>query len=231
MLRTGQEMSQPEFHRRYCAVKTADQFELLCGTVRRKPRNSFEHGRVMMNLTGLLLQYELASLPYVTGVTNTSLILGADSEAQVDCALVRNPEFGGRIRVVDGFVTRGPELVIEVADEASSVDLEDRAGDLHRAGTAEYLVICLTSRTLYDFRFYNKPEPNLIWKNQLWKSDVFPGLRLNFTAILAENSKRALRSVLFGLRDRKRKNWLRQLKTEYATEKNCNQALNEMVTK
>jgi Uma2 family endonuclease len=190
-------------------MHTDDTFELLNGIVYKKPRNSLLHGRVTMHLAGLLMEYERAT-PGASGLSNISLILDSENEAQVDIAFVIQPEFKGNTSIVDGYVTGFPELAIEIADKAGYVDLNARSKALAFVG--EYIVVCLQRRELHYFDIDGDVVSYDIGSKPIWKSYQFPGLYIDFDAVVSNNNERSISVLHEGLVDPQRESWLSMLK-------------------
>jgi hypothetical protein len=204
-LEPGEKLRQREFHRRYGEMRTDDTYELLNGIVHKKPRNSLLHGRVAMHLAGLLMEYE-ATTPGTSGLSNISLIVDSENEAQVDVAFVIQPEFYGSTKIVDGYVTGYPELVIEIADKAGFVDLEARSKALSFAG--EYVVFCLKKHQLHYFAIDREVVCCDVASKPVWKSQKFPGLYIDFDAVVYNNRERSQSVLREGLVDPEREFWL-----------------------
>src|SRR5271165_6771949 len=93
VLRTGQRMTQKEFHRRYELQPDHVKAELIGGVVyvASPPRRA--HGRRHPELSGVLWLYESAT-PGLELLDNATTILGPDSEPQPDLSLRILPEWG-----------------------------------------------------------------------------------------------------------------------------------------
>lgn len=199
-LRPGQRLSQTEFHRRYEATQTDDTFELVNGVVYLKPRNSYPHARLVFFLGGLLTEFELAT-PASEGLLNVTLIVSPTCEVQPDLVLRLQPESGGKSYVVDGFLCGGAELVIEIADKPSPVDVSLKPKEFNRSAIGEYLFLGLSEREARHFSAKGGWEETRM-RNDIWKSATFPGLWLDLSAVFAHDSQKAQQTLKRGLQVR-----------------------------
>ena len=74
------------------------------------------------------------------GGDNATLRLDLDNEPQPDGYLRLLPECGGQARLVDGYVTGAPELIVEIAASSASYDLHEKLNAYRRNGVREYVV-------------------------------------------------------------------------------------------
>ena len=89
-----------------------------------------------------------------------------------------------------------PELLVEVAHTSRYTDLGPKLEDYERAGVPEYIVIALEPDQVFwfvlrDGRFIDLPPG----PDGIYRSEVFPGLWLDPSALLAGDMRR-LRAVL-----------------------------------
>ena len=200
-LDNGDRMSQPEFHRRYLDYPNDVKFELIGRTVYQASRPRWSHGTYTSKLIFVLGLFD-AGTPGVEAATNTTTILGEESEVQPDADLRILPECGGRSKLdADDYVEGPPELIGEVAYSSRAIDLHGKKGDYERAGVAEYLVLCVEEQELHWFDFASRGvvTPN---RQGILRSRVFPGLWIDGPALLARDASRLAQVVQQGLASR-----------------------------
>ncbi len=139
-LRSGDHLTRDEFERRYRAMPAVHKAELIEGVVYMpSPVSAEDHGEPHFDLNGWLFVYR-AHTPQVRGGDNATLRLDLDNEPQPDGYLRLLPECGGQARLVDGYVTGAPELIVEVAASSASYDLHEKLNAYRRNGVREYVV-------------------------------------------------------------------------------------------
>jgi Uma2 family endonuclease len=200
-LKARQRLSQTEFHRRYEAMQTDDTFELVNGVVYLKPRKSYPHARLIYFFGGLLTEYELAT-PTVDGLLNVTLIVSPTCEVQPNLVLRLEPEFGGKSLVVNDFLSGGAELLIEIADKPSPVNVSLKPKEFSRSGIGEYLFLGVRDQDARHFSAKSGWEATRM-REGTWKSVALPGLWLNLTAVFAHDSRKALQTLRRGLTHRR----------------------------
>ena len=195
-LEPGDHLDQATFHARYTAAPEAVQAELIGGVVYMSAARRRPHGRSTGLLVHWLVAYE-AETPGVEVYDNTTTIMGQDSEPQPDACLIIQPECGGQMRVTeDDYLLGAPEWIGEVASSTEAYDLHSKRRDYERAGVREYLVIALRQQAVFwfvnrDGRFEEtRPDADGIFRSQ-----VFPGLWLDPTALIQQDI-RQLQAVL-----------------------------------
>ena len=136
----GDHLTRNEFERRYEAMPGVNKAELIEGVVHMpSPVSAEEHGEPHFDLNGWLFVYR-AHTPPVRGGDNSTLRLDLDNEPQPDGYLRLLPECGGQAKVIDGYVTGAPELIVEVAASSASYDLHEKLHAYRRNGVREYIV-------------------------------------------------------------------------------------------
>lgn len=140
-LENGDQLTRPEFERRYDAMPGLRKAELVQGVVYMPSAVSHRHhGNPHFNLIFWMGTYAAAT-PGVEGGDNTSLRLDLDNEPQPDAHLIVLPAYGGRVRIdQDGFIVGGPEVIGEVAASSASYDLHAKLNVYRRGGVQEYVV-------------------------------------------------------------------------------------------
>jgi Uma2 family endonuclease len=203
LLRAGQRLTQPEFHRRYEAYPDPDvKFELIGGIVYTMAPAGFDHGRRGFEICGVLNLYEAAT-PGVTGVLGATVVLGTLSEPQPDLALLIEPQCGGQTRLKrikdKQYIHGPPELVVEVSHSTVGIDLREKRVDYRDAGVCEYIVVCLEERTVRWFDL-STDTPLVIDSRGVLKSRSFPGLWIDVAALVNRDIKRLVSTVQRGIR-------------------------------
>src|SRR5690606_10233947 len=137
---------------------------------------------------GYWLGHYKRKTPGVRSPRNVSTILGADTEVQPDLQLRIPHDLGGLARVIGGYVTGPPELVVEVSRSSRPYDLGEKKDAYERAGVPEYVVVCLKPDhvrwfVLRDGRYVDHPPG----PDGLFRSEVFPGLWLDPAALFADD--------------------------------------------
>jgi Uma2 family endonuclease len=194
-LENGDHLDQPTFHERYAAMPADTRAELIGGTVYMASPVRRKHGKHTAHVVTWLVLYE-SETRGVEVFDNATAILAEDGEAQPDAALLIGPDFGGQTRTADDYIVGAPELVVEVASATESYDLHLKLHAYERAGVREYVVVVLRQQQILWFvnrgTGFEAMEPGV---DQLYRSEVFPGLWLDPAALLRLDSK-AVRSAL-----------------------------------
>ena len=150
-LHNGDNLAQPEFHRRYEAMPRGIKAELIEGIVYKASPVGRRHGDADISLGTLLGVYQAAT-PGTRASRNATVILGPESEPQPDLHLRLLPEYGGHTRVNDAGILLGPpELAIEVAHSSEAIDLHSKRRDYEAEGILEYLVLLIREGALRPF--------------------------------------------------------------------------------
>ncbi len=188
-LESGDRLTREEFHRRYCARPDIARAELVQGVVYvsspvRHGVHSKQHGIVILWLGTYATLH-----PELDVSDNATLFLDAESELQPDAALFRLLSSGGRVRMTErGYLEGVPDLIVEVAASSASYDLHDKMEVYRQAGVPEYIVWRVLDHQIDWFDLvdgrYVRRQPDA---NGIIESRTVPGLRLNVTAMLAEN--------------------------------------------
>jgi Uma2 family endonuclease len=198
-LSAGQRLDQPAFHDRYVAMPPQTWAELVGGIVYMPSPLRGEHGEMDDTVSCWLGYYRRFTKGLVTG-RNVTTILGESGETQPDSQLRIREELGGQTRMVEGYVTGAPELVIEIARSSRAYDLGAKKADYERAGVLEYLVVELDPDRIHWFvrrgdHFEDLPPGG----DGLFRSKVFPGLWLDPRALYDDDLDRLAEVVDEGL--------------------------------
>lgn len=179
----GDRLTRAEFHRRYETAPDLKKAELVEGEVYLGSPVRTEHGDAEGELGAWLGAYRAR----VSGLAlshNGTVVLDDDNELQPGIVLRRTD--GGTSRTEEGYVIGGPELVAEIAASSVSRDLHTKKNVYRRNRVQEYLVWRVLDGEL-DWFALREGEYHLLApdSNGVIHSEVFPGLRLAVTKLLA----------------------------------------------
>jgi Uma2 family endonuclease len=195
-LEAGDRLDQKTFHERYEAMPEDFRAELIGGIVFMPSPVRIPHGRSQSRFVAWLGLYE-EETPGVQAFDNVTVIQGDESEPQPDACLIIEPQCGGQMRVnKDEYLEGAPEWAGEIASSTESIDLHLKKTDYEKAGVREYVVVALRQQRVFWFVSRNgrfeEPPPG---PDGILRSEVFPGLWLDPTALLNLDGRR-LRQVL-----------------------------------
>lgn len=212
-LESGDRLTRPEFERRYNAMPNVKKAELIEGVVYVASPLRFEpdaepHGNLMIWL-GI---YKVAT-PGVRLGDNPTVRLDLDNEPQPDAILLIDAACGGLSHLgTDGYVEGAPELVAEVAASSASKDLYDKKRAYRRNGIQEYIVWQVFDSTVSWFNLQNGEYVALIPNaSGIIQSQVFPGLWLDVSALVAGNMQQVLAVLQKGLSSVEHQMFIQQL--------------------
>jgi Uma2 family endonuclease len=208
-LYAGDQLSQPEFHRRYEQYTDDVKFELINGTVYMASPQRLPHGRYGNKLSGILYLYEMQT-PGVEAADGSTVILGPKAEPQPDLFLRVLPELGGNTRTEDDYVYGGPELIIEIAHSTVAIDLHQKKDDYERCGVAEYVVVCVAERQVCWFDLAGG-RTRKVPSDGILRSKAFAGLWIDTPALFRGDSKRMAQILNDGLASPEHARFLRRL--------------------
>jgi Uma2 family endonuclease len=158
-----------------------------------------QHGGPHFDLITWLGSYR-AGTPGVRGGDNSSLRLDMENEPQPDAFLMVLPSHGGRAHIdKEGYITRGPELVAEVAASSASYDLHDKALTYRQHGVQEYIVWRVLDREIDWFALEGSSYADLQARAGIFRSRVFPGLWLETSALIEGDMGRVAKIAQRGL--------------------------------
>lgn len=198
-LRSGDHLTRDEFERRYQAMPHVDKAELIEGVVYMpSPVSAEDHGEPHFDLIGWLGVYR-AHTPQVRGGDNATLRLDLDNEPQPDGYLRLLPECGGQARLVDGYVTGAPELIVEIAASSASYDLHEKLNAYRRNGVREYVVWRVWDGAVDWFVLRSGRFEQLALTEGICRSEVLPGLWLEPASVLRGDLARVLDVLEQGL--------------------------------
>ena len=200
-LENGDRLTRAEFERRYAAMPEVKKAELIEGVVYMGlPVRFGKHGAPHARLLTWLGTYTAFTRGVGLG-DNTTVRLDADTEPQPDALLRIEPEAGGNSRIsADDYVEGAPELVAEIASSTASYDLHDKMDAYCRAGVTEYLVWRVDDAQIDWFVLragaYLRLTPD---GSGVIASQVFPGLRLAVSVLLAGDMAQVVGALQKGL--------------------------------
>lgn len=210
-LENGDRLTRAEFERRYEAMPNLKKAELVEGVVYMGSPVRVTHGTPHARVIGWLYSYCIAT-PGVELSDNTTVRLDPDNEPQPD-ALLRI-EVGGQSTISeDGYVEGAPEFIAEVAASSASYDLRDKLRVYRRNQVQEYLVWQVYEQKIDWFRL-REGEYIALPANEagLIKSEIFPGLWLAVSALVAGNLVEVQSVLQMGLATPEHQGFVEQLK-------------------
>jgi len=191
-LENGDKLLRAEFERRYQAMPPIKKAELIEGIVyMASPLRIKSHAEPHAHIITWLGVY-IASQPGIGLADNATVRLDEENEPQPDVLL--RIESGGQSRIsADDYVEGAPELIVEIAASTASIDLHKKLEVYRRHQVQEYLVWRVQEGELDWFRLnqgkYIKLAENA---DGIICSQVFPGLCLDKSALLAGNLAKVL---------------------------------------
>lgn len=210
-LENGDQLTQTEFERRYQAMPNLKKAELIEGIVyMASPLRITNHGNPHARIITWLGNYWSAT-PGIELGDNCTVRLDTVNEPQPD-ALLRIEVGGQSIISQDGYVEGAPELIAEIAASTVSIDLHQKLEVYLRHQVQEYLVWRVYDQEFDWFRFKNGEYIQLQPNSQgLICSEIFPGLWLDKTALLAGNLTQVLGLLQQGLNSPEHQQFVQQL--------------------
>ena len=199
LLENGDKLTCTEFERRYQAMPNHQKAELIAGIVyMASPLRVQAHGEPHSDIITWLGVYK-AVTPGVMSADNTTVRLDAENEPQPD-ALLRIKIGGQSYISEDDYIEGAPELIVEIAASTVSYDLHQKLQVYLLHQVQEYLVWRVYDRQFDWFRLINGEYIQLESDSEgIIRSQVFPGLWLDKTALLAGNLAKVLTILQQGL--------------------------------
>lgn len=184
-LENGERTDRRTFHAWYRTTSPDFKAELVGGEIVVASPLKVEHAEYHAAVLAWLYAYHQAT-PGTRVRDNATVILGEDCELQPDCALVLDPDRGGKSTIdAEGFAVGPPELVVELAASSGAIDLHRKKDDYERHGIGEYVVVVLRERRV---RWFVRREGLFVEMSPSadgeFRSANFPGLWLNAPALL-----------------------------------------------
>lgn len=191
-LENGDKLLRAEFERRYQAMPQIKKAELIEGIVyMASPLRIKSHAEPHAHIITWLGVY-ITSQPGIGLADNATVRLDEENEPQPDVLL--RIESGGQSRIsADDYVEGAPELIVEIAASTASINLHKKLEIYCRHQVQEYLVWRVQEGELDWLRLnqgkYIKLEENA---EGIICSEIFPGLCLDKSALLAGNLAKVL---------------------------------------
>jgi Uma2 family endonuclease len=212
-LENGDRLTDYEFERRYQAMPRHQKAELIEGVVYLASPLRFEsHAEPHGHVITWLGVYE-ASTPGVRLGIEPTVRLDRNNEPQPDGVLLITPTAKGQSRFSDDdYIEGAPELVIEIAASSVAIDLHDKKKAYCRNGIKEYIVWQIFEDKLDWFSLQQGQYVSLeVDANGIIKSQVFPGLWLSISDLLAGNMQQVLAVLQSGLNSQEHQMFVQQL--------------------
>jgi len=214
-LETGDHLDRATFHERYKATPEHVRAQLIEGIVYMSSPAYRRHGASTAIVVGWLVAYAAAT-PGLEVLDNTTVILGDDAEPQPDACLLIRAEHGGHTRVDEEDIVVGPpELIVEVASSSASIDLHAKKRDYEKAGVLEYVVPLVRQGRIVWFGRrdggFQELQPG---EDGPFRSEVFPGLWLEPTALLNGDVTALLDVLQRGLQTAEHAAFVRRLRAK-----------------
>lgn len=212
-LESGDHLTRPEFERRYHAMPHLKKAELIEGVVYVPSPLRFEpHAEPHGNLVTWLGFYKTMT-PGVRLGDNPTVRLDLDNEPQPDAVLLIDEVAGGQSHLsADGYLESAPELVAEVAASSVANDLHDKKTAYRRSGVQEYIVWQVLEQKL-DWFVLREGKYESLESDEagIIHSQVFPGLWLTVSALLAGDMAKVLAVVQEGINSSDHRDFLKEL--------------------
>ncbi|MEH1846555.1 MAG: Uma2 family endonuclease [Nostoc sp.] len=212
-LENGDRLTRYEFERRYQAMPGHQKAELIEGVVYLASPLRFEsHAEPHGHTITWLGVYE-ASTPGVRLGIEPTVRLDRDNEPQPDGVLLITPVAKGQSRLSDDdYIEGAPELVIEIVASSVAIDLHDKKKVYGRNGVKEYIIWQIFENKLDWFRLQQGEYASLeVDADGIIKSQVFPGLWLSMSDLLAGNMQQVLTVLQLGLNSSEHQIFVQQL--------------------
>lgn len=211
-LRNGEHLSRAEFERRWENTPQLRMAELIEGIVFMPPPISATHSDSHDELHHCLSTYARAT-PGTRSCITPSVRLDNKNEFQPDCVLRIVSRELGRSRVADdNYLEGAPELIAEVAVSSADYDAHEKRVVYERNGVQEYLLWeALDARIEWwtlEGGTYVPLEPR---RDGVRCSRVFPGLWLDFAALLTRDPVKISEVLRRGLKSAEHAAFVRSL--------------------
>ena len=212
-LENGDLLTRAEFERRYTAMPKLKKAELIEGIVYMASPLRFEpHAEPHADLMGWLWNYKIAT-PGVRLGDNPTVRLDVDNEPQPDAVLIIDTKYGGQTRLSDdGYIEGAPEFVAEISASTATIDLRDKKRVYRRNGVKEYLVWQVINHRI-DWFFLQEGEYISLTPDAegIIRSQVFPGLWLSVSALLAGDMPQVIATLQSGISSAIHQQFVQQL--------------------
>jgi Uma2 family endonuclease len=199
-LQNGDQLTVEEFIERYDATVGIKKAELIDGKVYVAPPVSHvEHSFPHHDFATLLAIYR-AYTPGTTSDDNGSVRFEKKNMPQPDVYLFVLPSYGGQASIGDdGYVAGAPDLIAEIAASSASFDLHEKLDLYTRTGMREYIVWRTLDAAIDYLILRDGKYVPLSATDGILKSEAFPRLWINSTALLAGDLAKALATTQKGI--------------------------------
>ena len=199
MLKQGMRLSQKKFRMLY-EESDLRKVELVNGIVRMpSPVCDEYHGEPHYELNMWTGVYKAHS-PNVKGSDNATVHLDDENEVQPD-VLLRKVD-GSCRRDEAGYLRGPPEFVGEISNSSAHFDSHEKKDLYERCGVKELLIWRTRVKELDWFVLRNGTYHRLEPIDGVIKSEAFPGLVLNATALLETNTSKVLETLTAAINER-----------------------------
>ena len=195
-LENGDQLTLPEFLRRYDGMHDVKKAELIEGIVHmpspvRGEAHAEPDGLIHVWLGIYAIEHDLKFFP------NATLLLDTENSFQPDSVLCSKPRKGGRVWLnAKGYLCGSPELVVEVAASSASIDLRDKLRVYRRLEVNEYIVWRTQDKALDWFVLDDGEYKKLTaGRDHKLRSQVFQGLVLDVNALLKMDGAKVLAAL------------------------------------
>jgi Uma2 family endonuclease len=199
-LEPGDHLTREEFERRFDVTPGLKKAELIEGIVYMAPPVKIgSQSRPQMILVSWAGAY-WAGTPGVSGGDNPSLRLDSDNMPQPDVMLYVEPSYAGRVRIEDDYIVGGPEFVAEVSSSTVSFDLNTKLRVYQRNAIQEYLVWRVRDDEVDWFELRDGKYTRMSeGPDGILRSNVFPGLWLDWRAVVRLDPAKVLEVLKDGM--------------------------------
>jgi Uma2 family endonuclease len=195
----GQRLTRDEFLRRWESMPDLKKAELIGGIVFMPSPVTLEHGDVD-NLVGGILSAYSAATPGCRPSDNATWFMLGDAP-QPDKLLRILPEFAGNTRRQGRYGIGAPEFLAEVSLSSADHDLHEKLDLYQAARVQEYVAVLVESREVRWHRLVNGEFTLLAASAEgVYRSQVFPGLRIHAPALLACDAVQVYATLNEGLK-------------------------------
>lgn len=157
------------------------------------PVRNLKQAKPHSHLMTCLVTYA-AVTPVADTADNATIRLDRNNEVQPDCLMYLKPEHGGLVRLSDDdYIAGPPELVAEISSSTVSVDRGPKLRSYLQNGVPEVLTWRVEDRLIEwnslcgdDYQLIKPREDGVLCSN------IFPGLWLDATALIAGDLARVL---------------------------------------
>jgi len=173
--------------------------ELIDGIAHMPAALSADHGTPHFGMITWLGMYQLLT-PGVEGSDNASIRFDDENMPQPEALLRIIETHGGQSRLSeDRDFEGGPELIAEISNTTVTLDLGAKRDIYRRFGVREYIVWRVPDRAVDWFVLRSgKYAPLDSGTDGIFRSEVFPGLRLDPVALVNNDAKRLLTVAQLG---------------------------------